>query len=131
MKTPQIILPVGLVVLVGLLLSPQRHRLAYNTSGEVTLQGVVEDVSDFYCPVSGEIGTHLVLATSQGRVQVHVAPSGFLSGMQWAFSRGDDVEVVGTPIVFEGHQALVTRTSMRGHQTVAVRTPEGKPPWVE
>jgi hypothetical protein len=77
------------------------------------------------------MGVHLVLATPQGRVQVHVAPSGFLSGKHWEFSRGDEVEVVGTPIVLEGHQALVTRTIMRGNQTVAVRTPEGKPPWVE
>ena len=131
MKTPQVILAVGLVVLVVLLLTPQRHPPAYNAASEVALQGTVEDVTNFYCPVNGDEGTHLTIATSQGNVQVHVAPSRFLSGKQWQFFRGDEVEVVGTPIVFQGHQALIARTIFRGTQTVALRTAKGKPLWVE
>jgi len=131
MKTPQIILGLGLAVLIVLLLTPQRHPPAYNAASEVTLQGVVEDVKNFYCPVSGDDGTHLTIATSQGRVQVHVAPSRFLSGKQLQFFGGDEVEVVGTPIVFQGNQALIARTIVRGNQTVALRTAQGKPLWVE
>jgi len=131
MKTPQIVLALGLVILVVLLLTPQRRPPAYNAASEVTLQGVVEDVTNFYCPVNGDEGTHLILATSQGNVQVHVAPSRFLSGRQWQFFRGDEVEVVGTPIIFQGHEALIARTVVRGTQIVALRTVEGKPLWVE
>jgi hypothetical protein len=131
MRIPQIVLGLGLVVLVVLLLTPQRHPPAYNAASEVTLQGVVEDVKNFYCPISGDDGTHLILATSRGKVQVHVAPSRFLSGSRVQFFRGDEVEVVGTPIVFQGNQALIARTIVRGNQTVALRTAQGKPLWVE
>ena len=131
MKAPQIVLGLGLAVLVVLLLTPQRHPPAYNAASEVTLQGVVEDVKNFYCPVSGDDGTHLTIATSQGRVQVHVAPSRFLGGKQWQFFRGDEVEVVGTPIVFQGNQALIARTIVRGNKEMALRRMDGKPLWVE
>ena len=131
MKAPQIVLGLGLVVLIVLLLTPERHPPAYNAASEVTLQGVVEDVKNFYCPVSGDDGTHLIIATSQGKVQIHVAPSRFLSGKQWQFFRGDEVEVVGTPIVFQGNQALIARTIVRGNKEMAVRRLDGKPLWVE
>jgi hypothetical protein len=130
MKTPQVILGVGLVVLVVLLLTPQRHPLSYNAAAEVTLRGVVEDVQDFYCPVSGDEGTHLIVATATGKVRVHVAPTRFLSGQRWSFSRGDQVEVVGSRIIYQGHEALIARTIARGPDTVALRTANGSPLWV-
>jgi len=131
MRTPQIILGAGLVVLVVLLLSPQRHPPRYNAAAEVTLHGVVEDVRNFYCPVNGDEGTHLIIATEKGKIQVHVAPSRFLSGSHWQFFRGDEVDVVGSRIIFQGREAVVARTIVRGSQTVALRTPGGKPLWVE
>ena len=96
MRIPQIVMGVGLVVLVVLLLSPQRHPPAYNAAAEVTLHGVVENVRDFYCPVSGTEGTHLMVATENGTVEVHVAPSQFLLGKHLEFFRGDQVEVTGS-----------------------------------
>jgi DNA/RNA endonuclease YhcR with UshA esterase domain len=131
MRIPQIVMGVGLVVLVVLLLSPQRHPPAYDTVAEVTLHGVVEDVRNFYCPVSGDEGTHLTLATENGMVEVHVAPSRFLLGKHWQFFRGDQVEVIGSRIIYRGHEALIARTIIRGTQTVALRKIDGKPLWVE
>jgi DNA/RNA endonuclease YhcR with UshA esterase domain len=131
MRTPQIIFAAGLIVLVLLLLTPQRHPPRYDTAAEVTLQGVVEDVKNFYCPVSGEEGTHLIISTDKGMMQVHVAPARFLNGQKWQFFRGDQVEVVGSRIVFQGHEALIARSIIRGTQTVAVRQADGKPLWVD
>ena len=131
MKTPQIIVSVGMIVLVVLLLSPQRHPPRYDSAAEVTLRGVVQDVKNFYCPVSGEEGTHLILTTDQGNVEVHVAPARFLSGQRWQFFRGDELEVVGSRISFQGHPALIARSIVRGAQTVAVRKADGKPLWAE
>jgi len=130
MRIPQIIMGAGLVVLVVLLLSPQRHAPAYDAAAEVTLHGVVGDVQSFYCPVSGDEGTHLTVVTDTGKVQVHVAPSRFLSGQRWTFFRGDVVDVVGSRIIYHGHEALIARTIVRGSQTVALRKADGKPLWV-
>jgi len=131
MRVPKIILVAGLVALVVLLLSPQRRPPAYNTAAEVTIRGVVDSVQNFYCPISGDEGTHLMVATANGTVQVHVAPMRFLGGRRWEFSQGDQVEVVGSPIVLHGRDALIARTISRGTQTVALRKPDGRPLWVE
>jgi hypothetical protein len=130
MRVPQIVMGVGLVVLVVLLLSPQRHLPTYNAAAEVALRGVVENVTDFYCPVSGTEGTHLMVATENGTVEVHVAPSQFLLGRHLEFFRGDQVEVTGSPLIFRGHEALIARTVVRGTQTLALRKADGKPLWV-
>jgi len=131
MRIPQIILAVGLVVLVVLLLSPRHHAPAYNTAAEVTFRGVVEDVQNFYCPVSQDLGTHLIVATEWGKVQVHVAPSRFLTGQQWQFFPGDQVDVVGSRIIYQGHEAVIARAIARGPQIVALRKADGKPLWVQ
>ncbi|HXJ90535.1 MAG TPA: hypothetical protein VMS18_27240 [Candidatus Binatia bacterium] len=130
MRIPQIIFTVGLVVLVVLLLTPRRHPLAYNAKIEIQLQGTVEDVREFYCPVSGEIGTHLTIATEKGTLQVHVAPSRFLNREQWQFSKGDQVFVVGAPIVLQGRRAIIARSITRGSEAIALRKEDGKPVWV-
>jgi len=131
MRAPHVIFSIGLVVLVVLLLTPARRPLAYHPNAEVALQGVVQDVQEFYCPISGETGTHLTLATEKGSVQVHVAPSRFLSTKQWKFSKGEVVMAVGSPIKFQGRQALIARSISRGADSVAVRSEGGKPLWVE
>jgi len=131
MRIPQVIFSLGLVLLVVLLLTPRRHPLAYHSNAEVELQGVVQEVQEFYCPVSGETGTHLTVATEKGSVLVHVAPSRFLNARQWQFAKGDRVEVIGSLIVLQGRQAVVARTITRGSEVVAVRKENGKPNWAE
>ncbi len=131
MRTPQIIMGAGLVVLVVLLLTPQRHPLRYNATSEATVHGVVEEVNDFFCPISGHNGTHLTIATEQGKIQVHLAPSSFVNGQDWKFSRGDEVEVVGARMHYLGREAMIARSVVRRGQTMAVRTSDGKPLWAE
>jgi len=130
MRIPQVIFSVGLVLVVVLLLTPRRHPLAYNTSAEVRIQGVVQEVQEFYCPVSGETGTHLKVATEKGTVQVHVAPTRFLSRKQWQFVKGDPVEIVGAAVTVQGRQGLMARTVIRGREVVALREENGKPVWI-
>jgi len=131
MRFPQIIFGGGIVVLLVLLATPQRHPLRYNPSTEETVRGTVTDVREFYCPISGHEGTHLMLATKNGIVEVHVAPVNFLVTQRWDFSRGDQVEVSGSRILFHGHDALIARTIVRNDRTVALRDAGGKPMWLD
>ena len=133
MRIPQMIMAGAVVVLVILLFtnSPMQRAPGYNASNEVSVQGVVEDVQEFYCPISGDEGTHLMLKTENGTFQVHVAPRRFLRGNNLSFSKGDQIQVVGSRIIYQGQDALIARTVVRGNQTVAFREPNGKPLWVE
>ena len=131
-RIPQIIFAVGLVVLVVLLLAlPQRRRLTYNPGSEVTIEGTVQQVNDFYCPISNGEGTHLLVATDAGVVQVHVAPKVFLRTNNWNFSPGDRVQIVGSRMIYAGHAAVVARTISRNNLTLAFREKDGKPLWTD
>jgi hypothetical protein len=131
MKTPQTILGVAFVVLVVLLFtSPRQRAPAYDSSDEVSVQGIVQDVQQFYCPISGEQGTHLIVKTENGTVQVHIAPTRFLRSNNLSFNRADEIQVVGSRIVYQGHDAMIARSITRAGQTVAFREPNGRPLWL-
>jgi len=132
MRTPQMVMGTAVVVLVVLLFTSPRHRVpVYSTSNEGILQGVVQDVQEFYCPISGDEGTHLLVKTADGNLQVHVAPTRFLRDKKLSFSKGDQIEVLGSRIIYNGREALIVRTVIRGDQNLAFREPNGQPMWIE
>ncbi len=131
MKTPQTIMGIAFVVLVVLLFTSPRQRVpVYNASDEVEVQGVVQDVQEFYCPISGEVGTHLTVKTENGAVQVHLAPTHFLRNNNLRFSPGDQIRVAGSRIIYRGHEAMIARTATLGGQTIAFRETNGHPLWL-
>lgn len=103
---------------------------SYDVSKEVTIKGVVEEVKDFQCPVSGGMGAHLVVKTDKGLVIVHLALSKFLSDYGFNFAKGDEVEVRGVRAkVGDDENAILARTIDRGNQTFTFRDKAGKPLW--
>jgi DNA/RNA endonuclease YhcR with UshA esterase domain len=133
MKTARFITVGAALVLVVLLLTNRSRRdvPAYSAASEVTVRGVVQEVQEFHCPISGDEGTHLILQTDSGVMQVHVAPRRFLGGNGIRFFKGETVEVVGSVVTFAGSPALIARRISRGDQTFAFRTASGKPAWTE
>jgi hypothetical protein len=132
MRTPQMVMGTAVVILVVLLFTSPRHRVpVYSTSNEAILQGVVQDVQEFYCPISGDEGTHLLVKTEDGTLQVHVAPTRFLRDKKLSFSKGDQVRILASRIIYNGHEALIAHTVTRANETMAFREPNGKPVWVE
>jgi len=133
MKTARFITIAAALVLVVLLLTNRSRRDVpnYNATAEATVRGTVQDVQEFWCPISGDEGTHLMLQTDSGVIQVHVAPRRFLGGNNIRFSKGDTVEVVGSVVTYAGGPALIARTISRGDQTFAFRSATGKPAWRE
>ncbi len=101
----------------------------YNLSTEVRLRGVVVDINDHMCPISGGLGSHLILQTQEGTIEVHLAPTKFVTEYQLVFARGDDVEVLGARVIFQGKEALLAREIVRGEDTFVFRDANGKPVW--
>lgn len=102
----------------------------YDPAKEVTIKGVVEEVKDFQCPVSGGMGAHLIVKTDKGLVTVHLALSKFLSFYGFGFAKGDQVEVIGAKAkVGDDENALLARKIERGNQTFAFRDKNGKALW--
>jgi len=128
------ILTVVAFVLVTILIfrvGPKQRAPKYSAATELKAEGVIQDVQQYWCPINGDEGTHLMLKTDTGILEVHVAPRRFLEGNGVSFSKGDQVSVVGSMVIYQGHDAMIARKITRGDQTFAVRQPDGRPLWVE
>ncbi len=124
----------GLTVLLIVLLTAVSSRkdndsLGYNAANETTLVGTVEDVQEFYCPVTEDRGTHIVLRTEHGTVLVHVAIARFLREHDFAIRPGDRVQVSGAKIRFRNQEGMIAREIVRGDEVFTLRNTSGKPRW--
>ena len=134
MRMLKILTLVAFVLVVVLILGNGAKQRApkYSAATEVTVEGVVQEVQQFWCPINGDEGTHLMLKIDNGEIlQIHVAPRRFLEGNGVSFSQGDRMAVVGSTVTYEGHDGMIARKITRGDQTFAFRQADGRPLWVE
>jgi DNA/RNA endonuclease YhcR with UshA esterase domain len=82
----------------------------YVRAAEATFKGTVEEVRNHQCPVSGGMGSHLILKLSTGdTIEVHLASTKFVKTYDLAFSKGDVVTVIGSKVQFEGVETIFLR----------------------
>ena len=102
----------------------------YDRAAEATFKGTVEEVRDRQCPVSGGMGSHLILKLAGGNmIEVHLALTKFVKTYDVVFNKGDVVTVVGTKVQFEGVETIFAREVTRGSDTFMFRDKSGAPIW--
>ena len=100
----------------------------YDPKTETTVSGVVDEVQTL--PGKGaNTGTHLVVKSEKGMVEVHVGPTAYLSSKGFSFAKGDSVEVLGSKVVLDGKDALIAREVKSSGKTLTLRNAAGKPMW--
>ena len=109
--------------------SPAMQSFPYSPDTEITLQGRVEQVKDYRCPVTGTVGSHITVASEGSKIEVHLAPAVFLKDYDIAFKPGDQVKVLGVKITFEDKPAMLARSVTVGRETFVFRDQKGKPLW--
>ena len=126
-----LILVVGIVLASAPLLAASKAQAPkYDRSTEVTLKGTVEKVSDRECPVSGGVGSHLVLKLSDDKtIEVHLATTKFVNTYELVFKTGEQIEVTGSKIMLDGVETIYAREIKRGTDTFVFRDKEGNPIW--
>jgi hypothetical protein len=138
MKTSRIILFLAVVafaltlplVVAGQKAEPGVTVPKYDPAAEATFKGTVEEVRDRQCPMSGGMGSHLILRLSPDKtIEVHLASTKFVRTYDLVFNKGDAVTVVGTKVQFEGVETIFAREVTRGSETFVFRDKEGKPIW--
>jgi DNA/RNA endonuclease YhcR with UshA esterase domain len=133
MRNLKIIVGAATVVLIVLLTAvtsrKQPDLLAYSAGNEITAAGKVEDVQEFYCPVTDDRGTHVVLNTDRGTILVHVAISRYLREQKFAIQPGERLQVTGARIRFQGKESMIAREIIRGDEVFILRDTAGKPLW--
>lgn len=100
----------------------------YDPSSEVTVTGGVEDIQQ-YTTRGWWGGTHLILKTSTDTLDVHVGPTSYLDGQQFSFTKGDQVEVIGSKIKVDGKDALLAREIKKDGKVLKLRDTQGIPLW--
>jgi hypothetical protein len=102
----------------------------YDPAKEATFKGTVEEVKDRQCPVSGGMGSHLILRLSPDKtIEVHLATTKFVKTYELVFNKGDEVTVVGAKVQFEGVETIFAREVTRGGETFVFRDKNGAPVW--
>ena len=122
--------PVVLIVLLTAVTSKKDNdSLAYNPANEMIAVGTVQEVQEFYCPVTDDRGTHVLLKTDRGDILVHVAISRFLRDNRFVIIPGERLQVAGAKIRFHGKEGMIAREIIRGDEVFTLRNTAGKPVW--
>jgi DNA/RNA endonuclease YhcR with UshA esterase domain len=100
----------------------------YDPATEVTVTGVVQEVKQVSRP-GARGGTHLTLDTDAGALDIHVGPSAFLEKRGFTFAKGDQIEVTGSKVKYEGADAVIAREIKKGDKTLTLRNAQGIPAW--
>lgn len=101
----------------------------YDVANETKIKGVIDEVKDRNCPVSGTLGAHLMIKAENKIYEVHVAPTKFVKSYEVLFQKGDEVEIKGIKTSFQGVDAILAREIKRGNDDFVFRDPQGKPIW--
>lgn len=100
--------------------------IRYNTATETTVQGKILHINEFVCPVSeGEMEQHLVIQTTNGSLQVHLAASRIMRSVKFPFQPGQDIGVVGSKVSFRGKQDVIAREIITGDEIFRLRDASG------
>jgi hypothetical protein len=107
----------------------QGERLPkYDPATEVTLDATVEEVKQ-QTGRRGATGTHLIVKTDSGMLEVHVGPSSFLASKNISFVKGDRIRITGSKVTREGAEALIAREIKKGDSRLVLRDAKGFPVW--
>ena len=96
----------------------------YDPSAETRLTGSIEEINTV-----GGMGTHMVLKTNQGNVEVALGPSQFLKDQSLQLNKGDRVEVTGAKTTTRRGEMFIARQITSGGKTVTLRNEKGVPAW--
>jgi DNA/RNA endonuclease YhcR with UshA esterase domain len=107
--------------------APKKSVLKYNAAAEAVYKGTVADVRDRECPVSGGMGSHIILQLGSGTIEVHLATTEFTKMAELNLRKGDQIEVTGWKTEFEGVQTIFAREVRHGQDVFGFRDKSGVP----
>jgi DNA/RNA endonuclease YhcR with UshA esterase domain len=102
----------------------------YDPAAEATFKGTVVEVKDRQCPVSGGMGSHVMLKLADGStIEVHLATTKWVKEYDLTLNKGDEIEVKGVKVKFEGVDTIFARQVTRGNDVFVFRDEKGNPVW--
>ena len=124
------ILMLGISIAAAGQAAPKKNVPKYNPAEEAVYKGTIDELSEHQCPVSGALGSHVMLKLADGTIiEVHLATVEFTKMVEVNLQKGDAVEVTGWKTQLDGVDAILARELRHGTDVYTFRTKEGKPVW--
>jgi uncharacterized protein YcnI len=117
------------IILAGAVAAAQQKSPKYNLADEIKLKGTVESVKQVPNSCSGYTGTHVLLKTEKGLLEVQIAPADFLKELDISFAAGDALEITGAKIKEGESEMVLAREIVRKGNSLVVRDRKGEPVW--
>ena len=99
----------------------------YQVGREVSLVGTISSVVEN--SKTGPLGTHVMVQSPSGLVDVHVGSARYLEMNKLNLKSGDSVRIVGENFTVGADTVFFARIVQDGTAAVAVRSPKGMPLW--
>ena len=100
----------------------------YDPKAEATITGTIQEVKEV--PGLGRgMGTHLTIKAGNDPYDVHVGPTWYLTQEKFAFAKGDQVEVIGSRVKYQGADVVIARQIKKDGGTLTLRDSQGVPLW--
>jgi hypothetical protein len=113
--------------IAGAQTAPQADFSLYQVGRETNLVGTVSSVVED--SKTGPLGTHVMVQSGSGLVDVHVGSSKYLALNKLNLKSGDSVRIIGENFAVGTDTVFYARIVQDGTAAVAVRSPKGAPLW--
>lgn len=107
--------------------SAKTPALKYDLKAEKKLKGTVQEMK-----IEGQGRSalmHLVLKSGTDTVNVYLCPERFIKDMGIELKPGDEVEIIGSPVLDNGVSVILAREIDKGTDTYVLRDEKGVPVW--
>lgn len=88
----------------------------------------VEDVAHGQCQ-GCEGGIHLNAACGGEGYDIHLGPSSYVKSKSFPLAKGDEIEVTGSRVAYDGGTSLIAREVRKGDAVLELRDETGLPLW--
>lgn len=101
----------------------------YNPQTEQTVSAIVQKVEMFTPRKGMAIGIHLQANVNDKLLDIHLGPAWFIKNQELQIMEGDELEITGSMITYNGVEALIAKSLKLDEDTLVLRDDTGRPVW--
>lgn len=101
----------------------------FNPNTIQTITVVVDKVETFTPQKGMNVGTRLITNTDEKVMTIHLGPNWFISNQEIHIQKGDELQVIGSLIMYDNEEVLIAKTVKKGEDTLTLRNDFGRPVW--
>jgi hypothetical protein len=107
---------------------PSNNQLSspvYDLNKEIKIQGTIEKIVNG--TNGGPLGSHVLVSTADGIVDVHLGASAAVSAKNLGLSTGENIEITGMMATMDGNSVLLARILTTASRIYMLRNERGVP----